>query len=434
MNGLCLWQDGLNYDNVVLCFISTIKNPGSNSMKKTLLAATLLAGFSTVALAESNVTLYGLVDAGLSFTNFSYTNNAGVNAGSSQFGVRSGAEQSNRWGLKGEEDLGDGNAVVFRLEAGYKLGNGAAADSTRTFNKRSYFGWRNSTWGTVKFGRQTTTTYDWMGEVTDPFLIHGSQVSSTSTIGWAASTNDNMLTYETPEMNGFQGRVGYSFATGNQAYYQTTTAKGATTFLSDTGTAYNFNTQNNTTALTAGVRYSKGPLYLVATYEQYNPNQNVVGGLNNITAYVLGGYYDFNVVKVYADFAQQHNGLAGGGSTQALGVSTTDITDASASGNSTYNLIFAPGVSTNSYLLGLSAPVGANGLFRASWQMAQPNGTFSANSTTVSSANENVYSLGYDYNFSKRTNLYAFASYASNYTMVSGLNSTQFTVGLRHKF
>ena len=66
--------------------------------------------------------------------------------------------------------------------------------------------------------------------------------------------------------------------------------------------------------------------------------------------------------------------------------------------------------------------------------MANPNAAFSQSAAYVSSANQSTYSLGYTYNFSKRTNLYAFGSYTSNYAMVSGLNATQVEVGLRHTF
>ena len=53
-------------------------------MKKTLLAAAMLDGFAGAASAQSSVTLYGIVDAGLQYTNFSYSNSA---ASTSSLGV-----------------------------------------------------------------------------------------------------------------------------------------------------------------------------------------------------------------------------------------------------------------------------------------------------------------------------------------------------------
>ena len=46
----------------------------------------------------------------------------------------------------------------------------------------------------------------------------------------------------------------------------------------------------------------------------------------------------------------------------------------------------------------------------------------------------NVYSLGYTYDLSKRTNLYAYASYGDNYAFQRDATDTAFAVGLRHRF
>ena len=398
-------------------------------MKKTLLAAALLAGFAGAASAQSSVTLYGIIDGGLSYTNYSYSNATTGSVGTSQFGWRNGGQSGDRWGMKGVEDLGGGNQVIFNLEQGFNVGNGSAADGTRQFNRLSWFGVQNAAWGNVKFGRQNSLAWDYMGVVTDPFQIAGSQASSTTTITWNSSRYDNLLSYETPNLSGFQAKVGYSFAAGQASAYQNSNGTSYTTGSS--AATYNFNTQNNMTAVTAGIKYSNGPLYLTATYDQINPNQNIVGGLNSVNGLIVGGYYDFSVVKVYANYSRQTGGLLAGGASSLIGLSSADITDPS--GATTGSVIFAPGVQVNGYMFGVSAPVGANGSFLAEWQMAQPNGTFSSLANGyVSTANENVYSLGYTYNFSKRTNLYTFASYANNFAMVSGLNATQVTVGLRH--
>jgi len=187
------------------------------------------------------------------------------------------------------------------------------------------------------------------------------------------------------------------------------------------------------TAITAGAKYSNGPLYLTVTYDQINPNSNVVSGLNSVNGLIVGGYYDFSVVKLFANYSRQTGGLIAGGANGLFGQSTVDIADASAA--TTGSVVFAPGVQVNTYMLGLSAPVGANGMVMAEWQMSQPNGTFSSLANGyLSTANENVYSIGYQYNLSKRTNLYAFAGYGSNYAMVSGLNVTQVNIGMRNLF
>ena len=80
-------------------------------MKKTLLAAALLAGFAGAASAQSSVTLYGIVDGGLRYQQVSRNNLDGVN----NFGLAYGQQSGNRWGLKGVEDIGGGNKITFNL-------------------------------------------------------------------------------------------------------------------------------------------------------------------------------------------------------------------------------------------------------------------------------------------------------------------------------
>src|SRR5690606_2380820 len=94
-------------------------------MKKTLLAAALLAGFATagVAQAETSVTLYGILDTGYGYSQFKY-DRADISQKVTNSGLRSGTFNGNRWGLKGSEDLGDGLRAIFQLEAGFDIGNG----------------------------------------------------------------------------------------------------------------------------------------------------------------------------------------------------------------------------------------------------------------------------------------------------------------------
>ena len=109
-------------------------------MKKTLLATALLAGFVSAASAQSSVTLYGVVDAALSYTNYSYSNSTTGSVGTSQFGARNGQQSGSRFGMKGVEDLGGGNGAIFQLESGFNPGNGTQSDSARLFNRQSWFG------------------------------------------------------------------------------------------------------------------------------------------------------------------------------------------------------------------------------------------------------------------------------------------------------
>lgn len=85
-----------------------------------LLGATSGLAFHSEAFAQSSVTLYGILDNGLTYTN----NAAGHSSIVQQDGNNTGATGS-RFGLRGSESLGGGLTGLFLLENGYTLPNGA---------------------------------------------------------------------------------------------------------------------------------------------------------------------------------------------------------------------------------------------------------------------------------------------------------------------
>ncbi|KAG1318916.1 hypothetical protein G6F63_014995 [Rhizopus arrhizus] len=89
----------------------------------------------------------------------------------------------------------------------------------------------------------------------------------------------------------------------------------------------------------------------------------------------------------------------------------------------------ADGFRANSYLIGATVPLGRHAIF-GSWQRATPGN----DKLTGDDATFNVYSLGYTYDFTKRTNLYALGSYATDFAFVDGLKSSVGIVGIRHRF
>jgi GBP family porin len=74
-------------------------------MKKTLMVAALSGVFATAAHAQSSVTLYGLIDAGITYTNNQAT---APGQGHSNVQMTSGSVNGSRFGLRGAEDLGGG--------------------------------------------------------------------------------------------------------------------------------------------------------------------------------------------------------------------------------------------------------------------------------------------------------------------------------------
>src|SRR3546814_6924627 len=130
-------------------------------MKKTLLAAALLAGFAGVAQAETSVTLYGIIDTGIGYNKIS---GAGDLNGS-RVGMINGVQNGSRWGLRGTEDLGDGLQAVFQLESGFDSGNGKSAQGGRLFGRQATIGLQSDSWGRLDFGRQTNIASKYFGSI-----------------------------------------------------------------------------------------------------------------------------------------------------------------------------------------------------------------------------------------------------------------------------
>ncbi|MFD2273855.1 porin [Undibacterium arcticum] len=114
-------------------------------MKKTLIALAVLGSIAGVAQAQSNVTIYGVVDLGLAHEN---------NGSTSLTRMDDGGLNGSRLGFKGSEDLGGGlSAIFFNLKNGFTADTGAQADAAKLFNRQSFIGLTGG-FGTVKFGRQ----------------------------------------------------------------------------------------------------------------------------------------------------------------------------------------------------------------------------------------------------------------------------------------
>ncbi len=119
-------------------------------------AAALLA--ASAAHAQSSVTLYGLIDAGVAYTN-------NVEKGGTRgplFQATSGEINGSRFGLRGSEDLGGGLRAIFVLENGFSVTNGKLAQDNRLFGRQAYVGLSSNQFGTVTLGRQYDALVDFV--------------------------------------------------------------------------------------------------------------------------------------------------------------------------------------------------------------------------------------------------------------------------------
>ena len=399
-------------------------------MKKTLLAAALMAGFAGVAQAETSVTLYGILDGGIGYERVSgkasyLENRTGVpDAKSTRTGMINGVQFGNRWGLKGSEDLGNGLRAVFVLESGFGLDTGNQAQGGRLFGRQATLGLASDAWGQLDIGRQTNIASKYLPGVVSPFGASFGQANAGAVFSQANTARyDNMIMYQTPNFSGFQFGIGYSFnVNGSQ-----------NSKISETGDV-NDGLERNTRAITTGLRYANGPLAAALTYDQFKspesravPNGAVAGG-KTVKAWALGGSYDFEVAKVYLGYGQTRDGLF-----QHQGyLDGANFTAGDAGAPGAFRSI--DGLKINSYSVAVSAPLGG-GTVMASWMMADPKNqpdVWAGAAKTMDK--QNTYSLGYTYGFSKRTSMYAFGSYADNVYFLPEAKSTILGVGLVHKF
>lgn len=173
-------------------------------MHKCVLFAAVSTLFAGAAVAQSSVTLFGIVDATLRDVK-------NGSAGSMKSLTTSGYNSS-RLGFRGMEDLGDGLQASFWLELGFGPDSGATTDPTRFFNRRATVSLSSSTLGEVKLGRDITPSYIAFASV-DPFGDNGIGGISVllSGLGSGVLTQtraDNQVSYILPSnLGGVIGQV-----------------------------------------------------------------------------------------------------------------------------------------------------------------------------------------------------------------------------------
>lgn len=356
-------------------------------MKKSLIALAVLAA-SGAAMAQSSVTMFGVVDTGVSYIKGS--------GGNSNYGLSTGNMSSSRLGFRGVEDLGGGLKAGFWLEGGFNAdtGDGAAAGASGSgfqFARRSTVSLMGN-FGEVRLGRDETAAYNKLSAYSN-FSVIGMGGFR----GWNSTTgNDirqnNMIAYFTPNFSGFTAGVNYAF--------------GETAGDSKAGRYFG-----------GFAAYNNGPLSVTVGADRKNNIGNGQGGFagaSQVDTYGLGASYDFGVAKV--------NGLVLQAKEKDAVVNTKQT----------------------SYALGVSAPVGGVGVVKA--QYALYNGK---NGALGGDGKAHQLSLGYEHNLSKRTALYGYYSYLKNkddrqltlntsnlgsYAVGAGKASNGIQVGIRHAF
>ncbi|WP_295380715.1 porin [uncultured Pseudacidovorax sp.] len=345
-------------------------------MKKLILS--IAAPLSFGACAQSSVTMFGIVDAGVSRYEMTARDPlTGLQRKQTQTALSNSGNATSRLGFRGVEDLGAGWSASFWLETalandignigGTGVTSGITTSSTVFFNRRSTVS-LSGPLGEIRLGRDYTPTF-WNDSVFDPFTSNGVGTSIIYSATAAAAfgnvnyirTSNTVSYFLPPNIGGFYGQVSYAFP-------EKVVTRDIAPNSNDAGryAGARFGYQNQ--SLNVALSYGETRLIDTATTGRVNKSYNV------------GATYDFEVIKVFAEASRVRDEFQG----------------------SALNATYTNGL--NGYLLGLSAPVGA-GLIRASYSTARflDGRPF----VTGSAPRADKLALGYTYMLSKRTALYA---------------------------
>lgn len=362
-------------------------------MQKKLIAMAVAGLASGAAFAQSNVTVYGILD-------MAYVRGSADGA-DSRSRIDSGGMSGSRLGFKGVEDLGNGLKAVFNLEWGVEIdqqmglgqtaaGPGSNTVTSTTGNRNSFVGLAGG-FGTVAAGRMQTAGYDFACS-TSP--IAGGVFDAYNKVG--LSTGVQLL------QCGGQGRANNAFAYISPSFGGLTLAYNhgrvseygmagtPTTRAADYSDAY----ANLFTA-----KYAAGPVAVNATYSKVTAKDYLADDIKEMG---ITGSFNAGVATLYATY-QTRKDDASGDKDKKWGV--------------------AAGI-----------PVGPAGTVAV--QYAKSN-------MDADEKDSKSWSVAYLHGLSKRTTVYAgynrvtnddLIARASMITPTLGGKSSMFGAGLRHAF
>lgn len=248
--------------------------------KKALAAVAVLGAFAGSAFA-ANVTMYGIIDTGLGYT----STDKGYGEDVNKFDMRSGQNSSNRFGVKGEEDLGNGVKVGFSLENGFSSDDGKLSTADRLFDREALL-YVAGDFGELGMGRQGDLAsgngrYGLFGGKVSPFSTGWSDIAGHKYVmGAGFGRMDNSVTYKTPTFAGFNVLAQYSFKKDS--------AKEGREGSSAVDRQY-----------ALGASFTAGDLYLTGIVTQTNLKSLGQQDVEDPLTVSLGGNYNFGVAKLY---------------------------------------------------------------------------------------------------------------------------------------
>ncbi|WP_129572207.1 porin [Caballeronia glathei] len=198
---------------------------------------------SSAAHAQSAVTLYGIIDAGIAYTN----NVSKGGTSGSLVQATSGEINGSRFGLRGAEDLGGGLKAIFVLENGFSVQSGKLAQNNREFGRQAFVGISSNLYGTITLGRQYDSLVDFVAPLSGTAGTFGDT-------GFAHPFDNDNLNHSVRMNNSVK------YTSNNYAGFK---AGALYAFSNNTDFAMN-------RAYSVGASYNYGPLNVAAGYLQIN--------------------------------------------------------------------------------------------------------------------------------------------------------------------
>ncbi len=367
------------------------------------MASMAIAG---TASAQSTVTLFGVVDAAISGTynkskdnnvptlaNPSYVNRGSVTVSKTE--LRHSGTSTSRLGFRGTEDLGGGLAASFWLEA--PITNDDGANGIATFARRSTVSLSGG-FGEIRLGRDYTPTF-WNDSIADPWTQIGSGASLMLSAGAAApgsvyNANGNYARasntvgyFLPPTLGGVYGQFMYGLPENVKYAPGTTTPPG----VNAAGAVNAGAVAPSRVGRYVGGRlgYANGALDVAVAYAESTLADNYYAGTTDSVKIMNAmAIYDFGVVKLSGELSRQRY--------------VRDYAVMPATGGITR-------IDVNGYLVSAQVPVGP-GLIRVAYSHLK----YDLDLPGVADPTAGKLALGYIYNLSKRTALYATVARVNN--------------------
>ena len=350
-------------------------------MKKTLIALAVLGAAAGVAHAQSNVTIYGIVDTG-------FIKKSGHD-------VEMGENVNNRLGFRGVEDLGSGVKATFELERRFDLNNGVEKGYTKPgYDGAANVGLKSDTWGAVRLGRVNELTTETIRKF-DPFYQYG--VGAMLEGNQRSPRISNTIRYDSPNWSGFHFGASYSLGgnTDSESIDGSTAANGTSPM---TGIK-NAGADNDGYGIMLG--YDNGPIALVGNWSRLADSKDS-------SVWNLGAAYRFGDAKVELLYQQTKDKGWANGERSNWNDNGSDFGKwvQSEYGQAVEDLGIDE-IKEKQWLLGLEWKLGPGRLnASAQWMEVEASG-----GVHISDKDIYKYAIGYTYDLSKRTAIYGNVAY-----------------------